>query len=302
MADSAPAERSPVTFLTTPKRFSGIFATIQTNAVTSWTHLEPRPDVILFGDDEGTDNLAAELGVRHVPDVARNDTGTPLLSDMWQRGQQLAATPVVCWSNADVMFTSSILDAARLVADHPRPALLVGRRHDIDVDETLPFTGDWQDDLRARVARSGERKPANWIDYFVFTRGLLTDLPPFAIGRPGYDQWMIWKATELGADVIDASRFVDAIHQRHDYSHAGGRTAIWTGAEAKANDSLVGDWRHYHSIAYARWVLDDHGTLRRATDLEHRLARPKRYLAHALRFTRPLRIRLLGEQATRRRR
>ena len=33
----------------------------------------------------------------------------------------------------------------------------------------------------------------------------------------------------------------------------------------------------------------------------HRLARPEGYAAHALRFTRPLRQRLLGEQATRRR-
>jgi len=290
-----------LTILSTPKRFTGIFEVIQTNAITSWTRLDPRPEIILFGRDEGTAEICAELGVRHVPDVAVTEQGTPLLSDMFLRGQELASNPVVCWSNADVMFTDRLNDAARVVTANPRPAYLVGRRTDIEQPTPLAFDDGWQSGLVQRAATEGERKPANWIDYFMFTTGLFTDLPPFAIGRPGYDPWLIWKAAELGADVIDATDFVWAVHQRHDYSHVGSRAAAFTGTEAKQNAAIVDDWRHYHSINYATLRLDANGRLVPARDLMHRMARPRSYAAHALRFTRPLRRRLLGERATRKR-
>ena len=290
-----------LTLLSTPKRFSGIFDVIQTNAITSWTRLDPRPEIILFGRDEGTAEICDALGLRHVPDVAVTEQGTPLLSDMFLRGQELASNPVVCWSNADVMFTDRLNDAAAIVGAHPRPAYLVGRRTDIEQPTPLAFDPGWQADLVRRAETEGERKPANWIDYFMFTRGLFTELPPFAIGRPGYDPWLIWKAAELGADVIDATDFVWAVHQRHDYSHVGGRSAAFTGTEAQQNAAIVDDWRHYHSIVYASLKVDADGRLGPARDLLHRMARPRSYAAHALRFTRPLRRKLLGERATWRR-
>jgi hypothetical protein len=290
-----------LTILSTPKAFTGHFAVIQRNAIRSWTQLEPRPEVILFGRDAGTAELCEELDLRHVPDVEENAHGTPLLSDMFVTGQQLASHPVVCWANADIIFTPAVMGAAQVVAEHPRPAYLVGRRTDVDQLAPLEFSETWWQELTARAAREGERKPANWIDYFMFTRGLFAELPPFAIGRPGYDPWLIWQAANLGADVIDATDAVLAIHQRHDYSHVGTRAAVFGGAEADENAAIVDDWRHYHSIAHARLRLDANGRLAPARGVTYRLARPRSYVAHALRFTRPLRQHLLGEQATRRR-
>ena len=101
--------------------------------------------------------------------------------------------------------------------------------------------------------------------------------------------------------MVDATDFVLAVHQRHDYSHVGTRAAVFSGAEARENAAIVDDWRHYHSIAHARLKLDEGGHLVPARGAVYRLARPRRYAAHALRFTRPLRHRLLGEHATRRR-
>lgn len=287
-----------LTILSTPKRFTGIFDVIQTNAVKSWTKLEPRPEIILFGTDEGTSEICDQLGLTHVPDVQTTASGTPLLSDMFMRGQQLASNEVVCWSNADVIFTDRLLRSADIVHRRDQPAYLVGRRRDIEQPTPLDFADGWQTEITERAHRSGVLKPANWIDYFMFTRGLFPELPPFAIGRPGYDPWLIWRAAELGADVIDATAFVDAIHQRHDYSHVGGRSVAFTGTEAQRNAAIVDDWRHYHSISYASLRLDGVGNLVPARELRYRLARPRSYLAHALRFTRPMRRTLLGERAT----
>ena len=290
-----------LTILSTPKAFTGIFATIQTNAITSWTRLDPRPEVILFGDDAGTAEICAELGLRHVPDVATTSQGTPLLSDMFIRGQQLASNPVVCWSNADIVFADGITEAARTVADSAEPLYVVGRRVDIDQLDALELEPGWQERLRKRAEADGELKPVNWIDYFMFPVGLFDELPEFAIGRPGYDPWLIWRAADLGATVVDATDFVVAVHQRHDYSHVGGRKVAFQGPEAAANAAIVDDWRHYHSILYATRRLDDQGAVVPTRGMRYRMARPRSYLAHALRFTRPLRQRLLGENATRKR-
>ena len=134
----------------------------------------------------------------------------------------------------------------------------------------------------------------------MFTRGLFADLPPFAIGRPGYDPWLIWRAADLGADVIDATNFLWAIHQRHDYSHVGSRAIAFAGVEAQRNAAIVDDWRHYHSIAYARLKVDATGEVVPARGVFYRIARPRTYAAHALRFTRPFRRWLIGERASRR--
>jgi hypothetical protein len=286
--------------LSTPNAFMGHFGVIQRNAIESWTRLDPRPEIILFGDDEGTAEICADLGLRHVPDVATTPEGTPLLSDMFLRGQQLATTPMVCWANADDIFTDALPAAAAIFAASG-PSYVVGQRTDVDQETLLELGAGWQTDLRARAAAEGELKPLNWIDWFLFSRGLFTELPPFAIGRPGYDPWLIWRAADLGAVVVDATEFVPAIHQRHDYSHVGTREKAFAGAEAKRNAAIVDDWRHYHSIAHATQVLRADGTLAPARSLRHRVARPRAYVAHAVRFTRPLRRRLLGERATRRR-
>src|SRR5439155_17563441 len=191
------------------------------------------------------------------------------------------------------IFTPTIMRGAQIVTEHARPAYVVGRRTDVDQIVPLDFSETWAHDLTARATHEGECKPANWIDYFMFTRGLFTELPPFAIGRPGYDPWLIWRAGDLGADVIDATDYVLAIHQRHDYSHVGTRATVFNGVEARENAAIVDDWRHYHSINHARLKLDAAGRLVPARGANYRLARPRRYAAHALRFTRPLRHRLL---------
>jgi hypothetical protein len=290
-----------LTILSTPKAFTGLFAVIQRNAIESWTKLEPRPEIILFGRDPGTAEICDDLGLRHVPNVATNAQGTPLLSDMFITGQALAANPVVCWANADIIFGATLMRAAEAVTDHTWPAYLVGRRTDIDQLAPLDFFDGWSEQIAARARREGERKPANWIDYFMFTRGLFAELPPFAVGRPGYDPWLIWRAADLGADVIDATDYVLAVHQRHDYSHVGSRAAVFGGVEAQQNAAIVDHWRHYHSIGHARLKLDSRGQVVPASGATYRLARPRAYAAHLLRFTRPLRQQLLGEQATRRR-
>ena len=184
--------------------------------------LEPRPEIILFGRDPGTAEICDELGLRHVPDVATNAQGTPLLSDMFITGQALATNPVVCWANADIIFTPTIMRAAQVVTDHPRPAYLVGRRTDIDQLAPLDFSDGVVQDSSPPRALHGRRAQARELDRLLHVhawavRRASAVRDRSARLRPVADLG----AADLGADVIDATDYVLAVHQRHDYSHVG---------------------------------------------------------------------------------
>jgi hypothetical protein len=96
---------------------------------------------------------------------------------------------------------------------------MVGRRTDLDVKDEISFQDGWSDVLRQRARRDGRLQIARSIDYFAFSRGLYPAMPPLAIGRFWWDNWLLWKARFLNAAVVDATREVLIIHQNHDYSH-----------------------------------------------------------------------------------
>ncbi len=69
------------TLFSTPKPFRGEFARIQRNAMRSWVALRPRPEILIFGDEEGTagDAEAQQARAAHRPtggDAASGDAAT----------------------------------------------------------------------------------------------------------------------------------------------------------------------------------------------------------------------------------
>ncbi|MGD0085397.1 MAG: FkbM family methyltransferase [Acidimicrobiales bacterium] len=281
-----------LTIFSTAKPFRGHPAIIQRNAITSWLQLVPTPEIILFGDDDGVAELCDELGLRHVADVKTSESGAPLVSDMFERARELASNPTLCFVNADIIVPQRALDAVSRVVASQECFLLVGRRIDLDVDEPIDFgRPDWADELVRRAETSGRLRGDLCIDWFVFPKGLYPQLPEFAIGRTRYDNWLIWKAGDLGATVVDASPYVKVIHQNHDYGHLKGSLNAWEGAEAQRSEGLLGHWTHYHSIAHATLVVSASGDVVPATGWRYGLARPRRQVAQRLRFTRPWRRR-----------
>src|SRR5215470_4667257 len=209
----------PITIFATPKKFDGHVGIIQRNALTSWTRIQPKLEVILFGTEPGTAELAAEIGVRHVAAVKCNEWGTPLVSDLFAQAEQLGSGSVVCYANADIILFDDFAEAISRIAVSSKRFLMVGRRTDLDVREPLDFREGWAESIANRARGEGKVQIARSIDYFAFSRGLYPAMPPLAIGRFWWDNWLLWKARALDADVVDASKAVLAIHQNHDYSH-----------------------------------------------------------------------------------
>ncbi|MDQ3877525.1 MAG: hypothetical protein M3290_04140 [Actinomycetota bacterium] len=247
----------------TPKPFVGHIDLIQRNALASWTYLMAAEDVVLLGDEEGTSDAAREFGVRHVPEIARNDHGTPLVDDLFRHAESAARHKLVCYINADIVLMSDMLAAvARIPFDR---FLMIGRRCDLDIDEPLDVGApDWEDRIRRAAATRGRMHGPTGIDYFVYPRGLWGDLPPFALGRTAWDNYLVYRARLLQVPVIDASRVVSAVHQNHDYGHVrGGGEGAWKGPEAQQNLRLAGGLQRVFDIRDADWVLGPRRLARR---------------------------------------
>lgn len=244
-----------LTLFSVPKPFVGAVAVIQRNAIQSWTRLHPDCEVILCGDDDGVQEAASQFHTRHIPTICRNEYGTPLLDSAFEQVERAANYSLLCYLNADIILPRNFLSAVRSIPF--QSFLMVGQRWDIDLTESLNFeSDDWEDRLRKYVAAKGSLHPPTGIDYFVFRRGTVGRLPPFAVGRPGWDNWFIYRARSLGIPVVDATRVTTVIHQNHDYTHV--RKAIddtAEGPEAGENRKLVGGWRHVFYIRDATHLL-----------------------------------------------
>jgi hypothetical protein len=230
-----------LTIFATPKAFRGRIATIQRNAITSWTTLHPRPEIILFGDEPGTAGICRELGLAHIPTLAGNEYGAPLLADLFESAQLLATQNLLCYVNADIILLSDFADALRHLLKVQDKFLMVGRRWDVRMDGLWDFDApDWEKSLRNYVLHHGVQGPSPGnSDYFAFPRGLWASIPALALGRGWWDAWLIYSARRRGAAVIDASSALMAVHQVHDQSGYTHGLSQWR-AELNLNYQVVG--------------------------------------------------------------
>lgn len=254
-----------LTLFTVPKAFTtnGHIADIQHNAIASWKRLTCVDRVLVIGDDPGVAEAAAEHGVDHEPQMVRNEYGTPLINEMFASVERYSDSRVFCYVNADIMLLSDFSQAVEKVLYRKRRFLMVGRRTDYDQVGRLDFSEGWEPTLRQKVSGAGRLQGPPFIDFFVYTRRLWGDLPgampPLALGRCSWDNWLIYRARSLQAPLIDATAAVVSVHQNHDYAHAGGTKAVWHGPEAKRNLELSGGKKHLYTVWDATHELHDDG-------------------------------------------
>ena len=232
-----------ITLFTLPKPFVGHIGMIQRNAIQSWTRLHPDIDILMFGNEQGTAEIAAEFGIRHFPDVDVNEYGTPRMSGYFQQAEEAARHSRMCYVNADIILFPDLLEAVAKV-DLPK-FVMGGRRTDYDIEKPVDFTRpDWAEALREDAKKNGTLHDFGGIDYFVYPRGMFGEIPQFALGRWYWDQWLVYRARRLGGALIDASACVMAIHQNHDYRHivdleSKGESRNQGGIESFGNRLLV---------------------------------------------------------------
>lgn len=217
-----------------PKPFEEHIGLIQRNAILSWKHLSPSPEIIIFGNEKGIAEFASENGIRHEAAISLNTYGTPLLDDVFSKAAALAQKDnTLCYINADIILLQDFMETVAAVEniELKQDFLVIGNRYDVDITEKIDFSSKWQDAVKNKIQTGHLVKPA--YDYFLYSKNLFRNIPPFAIGRLAFDIWFVYKAGKENAVVIDASDLVSCIHQNHNYAHI-------TGQESSARKDLSG--------------------------------------------------------------
>ncbi|MBI5354621.1 MAG: hypothetical protein HZB50_18420 [Chloroflexi bacterium] len=229
-----------LTLFSAPKPFTNPhIAMIQRNAIRSWTLL-PDVEVILLGEEEGLAEAAAELGVRHFSNVKRNDSGTPLISSMFQLARENSQSEFLCIINADILLMPDFVEAAKQAGKLKDKFVLLSQRWDYDIASPLEFGQGWQSRLGESVRKQNQLHRPMGSDFFLFPKKCYQDIPDFIIGRAGWDNWMICKARQENWPVIDCTPSVMIVHQNHDYSHLPGGRPHYDHPDTNENIRLAG--------------------------------------------------------------
>ncbi len=245
-----------ITFFTIPHKFDGPAGARQRTAITSWLQLQPQPTILLFGVDESVVRCAIEFEIAYSP-IECNVFGTPLVNDAFWRAEAYTPSDIFVFVNPDIVLLQDFMDAVRWVERLVHsPFVMVGQRWDLELQEPLTPAEGWQQNLRQLVKSSGVLHQVQGIDYFAFRRGAWGEIPPFAVGRSRYDNWLVWSALQRGVPVIDATAATTAVHLNHDHAH------ITSDVERLRNDELVRlSGGRLCSIADAQFVLTSEYTL-----------------------------------------
>lgn len=229
-----------LTLFSAPKPFTDPhIATIQRNAIASWTKLA-NTQVLLLGDEAGLAETARELGVAHFAELPRSPSGAPRMDAMFRLAREQAPAQLYCIVNADIILFPDFVESAAKLAAQKKKFVALGQRWDLDIRSALDFSGDWPIRLLERMHRDGRLHRPVGSDYFLFPAACFDKMPAFTIGRAGWDNWMIYHARKSGFPAIDASADVTIIHQNHDYAHLPGGQPHYNHPETNENIRLAG--------------------------------------------------------------
>ena len=222
------------TLFTTPRPLLGQYKVIQTNALKSWSLLNPKPTkTVVFADrDKEGDlavDLAGDLAFSVEPILRRSPRNVPLLSDLFPRAQQMG--DVACYTNADIILTNDLLPALDAVAAKFDTFLAVSGRLNVQVLDYIDFSTDWLSALHQKIREQGSRMPECAIDLFAWRGDVFGTIPDYAIGRYRWDNYLMGAPLTRGVPVIDISPVVTLIHQTH-------AQCPWEDPDATANFAI----------------------------------------------------------------
>lgn len=211
---------SKITIFSSPKPFSDPHINvIQRNAIQSWKNLGEQVEVLLIGNEPGLKETALELDVQLIPEVERNTQGTPLVPSIFDQAREVGSQEILLYLNADIILLPESLVIINQVHQIEKDYLLVGMCWDVNISWEIDFREDWVAEIKEQTCNEGSLRGITAMDYFIFPKHLYQEIPPFAVGRAGWDNWMIYHAYQKGWKVIDATPSLRVIHQIHDYSH-----------------------------------------------------------------------------------
>ncbi len=126
----------------------------------------------------------------------------------------------------------------------------------MDIQKQIDFSDNWQYSLTKECQMDGKLHPRGGSDYFIYPRECFLQIPQFAVGRAGWDNWMFYHARRNQWPVIDATKSIQIIHQNHDYSHLPGGQSHYRLPETNENVRLAGGRRTIFTLMDVNYEID----------------------------------------------
>ncbi|GJQ08302.1 hypothetical protein GpartN1_g93.t1 [Galdieria partita] len=191
-------------------------------AIKSWLSLVSVQRVTLFQEDlDSCERLLPffkESKFRCVVLNKSTDNPSPPLDHLFDTAAQFTVTKYVGYINCDIAVFSEFDQALQsiLYPDRGLKGAIVGRRKDVSIStDSLDLVTKNISLVREYAERHGCYHGSFGKDYFIFPRELLKDFPPFLIGRPKWDDWLLTELLLQDPNDLSIYRLDDSIPVVH---------------------------------------------------------------------------------------
>jgi len=201
-----------------PFKGNQLTITHQHNSIHSWTLLDPRPEIILFGYEEGVAEAAEQYGVRHVPGIGVNELGNLSMRSIFREADKAASNDWIAYIDTDVILINDFMPTVKyLINKYPNFSSCAGR-WDADIQSPVDFSSStWEKSVLDRVFKQHNKGS----DYCIYRRGFYHSMPDFSIGRGHWDGWRMGYPKTVGVPLINTQGAISAVHQKHGHRWSG---------------------------------------------------------------------------------
>ena len=205
--------------------------------ITFFTHVRP-----YVGEFAIIQRNATASWCDAVPDaevISYGPAGGTNVAQLFEYGEKDARHDWLMEISSDILIKTPLTPILAAIADIPRP-FVIGQRHDLDA-----------------AGKATLHAPAA-VDYFLYRKHTIGEIPPFHIGMTVYDQWLVWAALERwDMTVIDATDAITAHHQNHGYPEYGSKEKMRRSDKRGENIQLAREsgCGYYGEVTDAPYVL-----------------------------------------------
>lgn len=224
--------------------------------------------IYLFIEEQTNLKFPCNKTIHLLKPPTSNEHNTPFLDSVFKTMHELTTeNTTLCFVNSDIILGEDFTQAVKQI--NWNQFLLVGQRSNIKLEKNYQLE-DINDvtSLQKLAKKTAQHSGYVGSDYFCYTSSSgFNSIPPLLVGRAAWDNWMMYRARELNIPLIDASDFITAVHQDHDYEHIhrGSITTDqqidqWDSPESRAQRALIG--AKYFDLRHSSHFLSRNGSLK----------------------------------------
>jgi len=221
-------------------------------AVKSWMKLEPTPQVLVFGNYP---KVIGDLGATMVENFDHEPDGRPYFNSFVAKTEELAIHPFVMYITDHLIVLPGLMEALGEVAGQLDQFLMMGMRWTGNVVPIDFSNNDWWKPIAGRIGDITKTGNVGAKDWLVWRKPWPQPIPPFIMGMPWYDTWMVVEAQKRMIPRIDATAVIKTVHPPHGFPFVGGIVGREKDPRCEANRVLAEGCAHKGHITDSELVL-----------------------------------------------